>query len=161
MEKENWKDIKGYEGLYQVSDKGRVMRLSSRRILKLIKKSYYSVNLCIHGVSRSYRIHQLVAIAFLGHVPTGSTKGLVVDHIDGDRYNNNLNNLQVITNRENSSKDRRGGTSKYVGVSWAKDRNKWKAEIRDGKKVNLGYFTNELEASEAYQNYLKKSLVGK
>lgn len=156
MEKENWKDIKGYEGFYQVSDMGRVMRLSSRRILKLNKKRYYSVNLCIHGVSRSYRIHQLVAIAFLGHVRTGSTKGLVVDHIDGDRYNNSLNNLQVITNRENTSKNRRGGTSKYVGVSWAKTKNKWKAEITDGKKVNLGYFTNELQASEAYQNYLKK-----
>lgn len=156
MEKEIWKDIKDYEGVYQVSDKGRVMRSSSGRIMKLNKRSYYSVNLCKHGVSKFLRIHQLVAVAFLGHVRTGSTKGLVVDHIDGDRYNNNLNNLQVITNRENTSKNRSGGTSKYVGVSWAKTKGKWKAEIVDGKKVRLGHFINEIDAHNAYQNYLKK-----
>jgi alkyl hydroperoxide reductase subunit AhpF len=94
-------------------------------------------------------------MAFLGHVPNGQK--LVVDHIDGDKLNNNLNNLQVITNRENTSKDRSGGTSKYVGVSWSKQNKKWKAQIRiDGKQIYIGHFTNDIDASQAYQKKLKE-----
>ena len=53
-------------------------------------------------------------MAFFGHVPGGYK--IVVDHIDNNRLNNHVSNLQLITQRENSSKDRKNGTSQYTGV---------------------------------------------
>ena len=84
---------------------------------------------------------------FLNHKPN---KEFVVDHINNIKLDNRLENLQLITQRENSSKDRKG-TSVYRGVSWAKQNKKWIAQITiNKKKINLGYFTIELNASKAY-----------
>ena len=173
MEKEIWKAIPTYIG-YEASNLGRVRSLDrevttsnsvrkykgllmSQSIIRCGSAGYLSVSLNKVGKRMTHRVHQLVAMAFLGHVPNGHDK--VVDHIDGDRLNNNVNNLQVITQRENSSKDKRGGSSKYVGVTWCKPNKKWRAQINiDGKVKYLGDFTNEIDASEAYQNYLKEIL---
>jgi len=160
-------DILDYEGLYQVSNYGNVKSLNFRRsgkekILKLGLDTvgYLHVSLSNNGIVKTKLVHQLVAIAFLKHKPDGMK--IVVDHIDNNKLNNSLNNLQLISNRENSSKDRKGYSSKYVGVSWAKRSKKWVAEIRiKGKKIYLGLFTDELEASRAYQkklNTIKKQL---
>ena len=100
-------------------------------------------------------MHILVAMAFLGHKPDGHK--IVVDHINGDKLNNRLENLQLITNRENVSKDRNGCSSKFVGVHWDKSTSKWKAHIAiEGKQKHLGRFSNELQAAEAYQLELNK-----
>ena len=67
--------------------------------------------------------------------------------------------MQVITQRENSSKDKKGGSSKYVGVTFNKLNNTWKSQINiDGKIKYLGDFKNEIDASKAYQNKLKEIL---
>lgn len=169
MKKEIYKDIADYEGLYQVSDLGNVKSLSrvivrgngrkqtfKERILKMPLSShgYRNVNLSKNGVIRLKTVHTLVAVAFLNHEPNGYE--IVVDHIDNNPLNNRLDNLQLITQRENVSKNKEGGTSKYVGVSWSKSRNKWVAMIQIGNKnKNIGGFTNELEASEAYQKELE------
>ena len=92
-------------------------------------------------------------MAFLNHKPCGHK--MVVDHIDNNKLNDKLYNLQVITNRENVSKDKKGGNSKYIGVH--KEKNKFRAAIRrDGKIKYLGLFTDEKEAAKAYQNELNK-----
>lgn len=158
-QKEVWKDVKNYEGIYQVSNFGRVKSFNKvkAKILKcsLTDAGYYRVNLHKNGKQRNFKIHQLVAISFLNHTPNGHK--VVVDHIDNNPLNNKLENLQLITNRENSSKDRFGGTSKYIGVSLVGRTNKWKAQIRiKGKDKFLGHFNNELEASNAYQEELKE-----
>ena len=165
MIKEIWKEVPGYEGAYQVSNKGRVRSLDREvihssggtfikkgKLLKLCDaKPYHNVGLS----GKKFRVHQLVAMAFLGHKPCGYK--LVVDHIDGNCHNNNLNNLQVITNRENTSKDKRGGSSQYVGVCWNKTQRKWQAKFKINKKVlHLGTFDDELEAHHAYQKKLKE-----
>ena len=99
-------------------------------------------------------VNQIMAIAFLSHKPCGHK--IVVDHIDNNKLNNKLYNLQLITHRENISKDKKG-SSKYTGVCWHKIKNKWQSSIAiNGKIKYLGIFTNEIEAAQAYQNELKK-----
>ena len=98
-------------------------------------------------------ISVLVSEAFLNHKPNGNK--LVVDHIDNIPTNDKLYNLQVITQRENTTKDKKG-SSKYVGVSWNKSSNKWQSSIYvNGKYKYLGIYKNEQKASQVYQNALK------
>lgn len=156
MENEIWKNIKGFED-YQVSNFGRVKSLKrgKEKILKNIVSidGYYIVNLHKKNKRTTKKIHQLVAIAFLNHNPDGYK--LVINHKDINRQNNNLNNLEIVTARENSNRKHLKGSSIYTGVSWHKLTNKWTAQIViDGKKKYLGLFINELEASCAYQNAL-------
>ena len=153
---EIFKDIKGTDGVYQISDLGRVksLKYGKEKILKgSMGKTYKSVN--IQGQRKC--MHVLVAEAFLGHVTCGHS--IVVDHVDGNHLNNRLDNLQLISHRENIVKGlkAKGGTSKHVGVSWGKHVNKWLVRIEvNGKQKHLGVFTDELEASEAYQTELNK-----
>ena len=158
---EVWRELPGYSN-YMVSDRGNVKSLDRRgwkgRVLKqMINSKYKRVGLSKDGIERGFHVHQLVAMSFLGHTSGGYE--LVVDHIDGNKMNNNLINLQVITNRENCTKDKKGGSSQYIGVSWHKRRSKWIARISINRKSKfLGYFTNEIDASNAYQKKLKEIL---
>lgn len=175
MQKEIFKDILGYEGYYQVSNLGRVKSLSrlvynkgtnltyriKEKILKTPTNSagYQLVSFKKNGEKRNYNVACLVAVAFLNHKPKISK--LVIDHIDNNPENNHISNLQLITQRENLSKDkfRNGKTSIFTGVSWHKQRNKWVTSIRiKNKGIHLGYFANEIEASNAYQRALQELL---
>jgi hypothetical protein len=154
---EKFKDIVGYEGLYQVSNLGNIksFRSNKERILKsgLGGNGYLTVALHKDGVTKTHTVHRVVAMAFLGHTPNGYK--IVVDHIDNNKLNNMVGNLQLTTARHNVSKDIRGASSEYVGVSWDKQYKKWRASIYiDGKLKHLGRFKDELKASEAYQNEL-------
>jgi hypothetical protein len=65
--------------------------------------------------------------------------------------------MQLVSQRKNTSKDKTGGSSKFVGVSWKKAIKKWQANIQiEGKCKHLGYFYCEIEASKAYQDALKE-----
>ncbi len=161
---EIWKDIKGYEGLYEVSNLGRIKSLA--RIVTTVRGSwtykekflkptvsgdgYAKVCLCKNGKAKTKKVHQLVAIAFLNHKPNGHK--LVIDHVDNNPLNNELGNLQIISQRKNTSKDKKGFSSKYTGVSWNKAGKKWVAQITiNGKIGYLGSFKDETKAAEAYQ----------
>ena len=171
--KEEFRSVPGYEGLYEVSNFSTVKSLEREYLIngkhpgtikeKILKPTligsigmqYYKVALHKNSKSKTIKIHVLVAMAFLGHVPDGTQK-IVVDHIDNNQLNNHVSNLQLISQRENLSKDKKNGTSQYTGVSWQKSKNKWVSQIKiNGKIKNLGYFTSEEEAAEAYQNALK------
>tara|TARA_R110002050_G_C8577260_1_gene483283 strand:+ start:32 stop:514 length:483 start_codon:yes stop_codon:yes gene_type:complete len=158
---EIYKDIKGYEGMYQVSNLGNVKSLKRKGCLKdrMLKGTINNLGYSVYNFSgKQKKTHQLVAIAFLNHTPNGYN-GLVVDHIDSNRLNNELSNLQLISQRLNTSKDKKNCSSKYTGVCWCKRSSKWLSSIRiKGKSKSLGYFTNELDASNKYQEALKKTL---
>lgn len=95
------KDIKGFEGLYAVTEDGRVWSYLSNKWLKLkISKGYHLVRLCKEGKVYNFLVHRLVYETFKGIIP----KGLVVDHIDSNRLNNIIDNLQLLTPSENSRK---------------------------------------------------------
>lgn len=155
--KEIWKDIKGYEGIYEVSSLGRIKSNYKDIPVMLVghyNRGYKSIGLYLNGHQKTRSVHQLVAIAFLNHIPCGMD--LVVDHIDMDKSNNSVKNLQLITNRENISRSYKNKSSKHTGICWYKNYNKWMAHIRiNGVKKTLGYFEKEIDAHKKYQEALK------
>ncbi len=153
--KEIWKDIPGYEGLYQVSNLGGVKSLSDRwgreRILKQCMHSTgrYYLNLTKDGKLNSFKIHQLVAMAFLDHKPDGKLN-IVVNHIDNNPLNNHVDNLELVSNRYNSSCHKTD-----VGISWDKTRDKWRTGIQINRKdITIGRYTDKQDALDAYQKAL-------
>jgi hypothetical protein len=157
MNKEEFRDIPGYEGYYQVSNKGSVLSFHGKqKQLKQTKSTagYYYVTLSVNNNPKKIHIHQLVAMAFLGHTICGLEK--VIDHIDFNKTNNDLSNLRIVTFRENISRGRKNKTSKYVGVHLNKTTKKWVASIKiAGKKMHLGYFTSETKARLRYESQLR------
>ena len=97
--KEIFKDIKGFEGLYQISNFGNVKSLKRNIILKPSSngKGYLHIILYKNCKSKVGRIHRLVAQAF---IPNPENKPQI-NHIDGNKSNNNVNNLEWVTNSEN------------------------------------------------------------
>lgn len=161
--KEIWKDIKGYEGLYLVSNFGRIKSLKrkartyygertvSERIMKQSLHFCGYLTVVLHNlIAKSHYIHKLVAIAFLNHIPCNQK--LVVDHIDFNRTNNHLSNLRVVTTRKNTDQKHLKSSSKYTGVHWKGERKKWVATISINSKTKyLGSFPCEIDASNAYE----------
>jgi hypothetical protein len=91
---EEFKDIIRYEGLYQVSNLGRVKSLRRNKILSPSKEcGYLKTTLRKDGKQRKLAIHQLVAMAFLGHEPCGHE--LVVNHINKNKLDNRVENLKI------------------------------------------------------------------
>lgn len=173
MEKEEWRDIPGYEGYYQVSNLGGVRSLDrtvvfsdgrerfykGRVIDGNVQNGYKQTTLGINGSSQCLSFSRLAAMAFLGHKPNGHK--LVVDHINGDKSDDRVENLRIVTNRANTStcfrSNRDSFTSGHAGVYWDKKMTKWQSQIQHkGVRVHLGYYDTELEASNIYQSALSK-----
>ena len=97
--KEIWKDIKDYEGLYQVSNLGRVKRITTGRVLKPLKHAngYLMVKLSKNSIVYTKTVHRLVAEAF---IPNPEHKS-EINHIDENKTNNSLDNLEWMTRKEN------------------------------------------------------------
>ena len=159
---EEFRDVKNYEGRYQVSNLGRVKGLPNKRclterIMKPQKNSvgYLKLTLRKDSKRKTRHVHQLVAEAFLGHTPCGMK--LVVNHKNFIRHDNRAENLEIITSRQNADQKHIKSSSEYTGVSWHKRDNKWMSNIYiNGKLKYLGYFTDEIEASKAYEKALSE-----
>lgn len=96
---ENWKDIPGYEGRYQASDSGEIKRICrTHMILKQTKTNtgYFSVGLNANGKQKTCLVHRLVTAAFYGWEPEKD-----VNHINGVKTDNRVENLQWCTRSEN------------------------------------------------------------
>ena len=106
MEEEVWKPIKDYEGLYEISNLGRVRNLNYKgsgkgKILKNTKdsKGYLIVGLTKNGKRKLFKIHRLVAEAF---IPNPENKPCI-DHINTIKNDNRVENLRWVTNEENNN----------------------------------------------------------
>lgn len=109
--KERWKDIPNFEGLYQVSNLGRVKSLPRKvpskkwgwmfiqeRILKSTNaKGYCAITLSKNGVCTAHRAHQLVWFSFFGPIPAS----LEINHKNGIKSDNRINNLELLTHQQN------------------------------------------------------------
>ena len=150
---EVWKDVPNYEGLYCASTFGNIKSLRNNIVLKsaIAENGYLHVTFSVKGIIKTTNIHKIVANTFLGE----HDSKLVVDHIDGNKLNNNLDNLQIISNRENITKGNlsKKRTSKYTGVSLMRGKlaKPWRVQIKYNNKVfYLGTFSNEKEAAKKY-----------
>ncbi|HHX60707.1 MAG TPA: hypothetical protein GX707_08340 [Epulopiscium sp.] len=171
---EEWRDVLNYEGYYQASNLGGIKSLDRTviysngrkrfykgRVIKgsLNKDGYRQTTLRGDGIGRNFTFSQIVAMTFLEHEPDGHK--LVVDHINGDKSDDRVENLRIVTNRENCTicfkSDKKRHSSAYIGVSWDKTSLKWGAKIRfEGVPIRLGLFSTEVDAAEAYQMALMK-----
>jgi hypothetical protein len=94
--KEVWKEVVGYEDLYQVSNIGNVKRTKLLK-LNIDRKGYYFVNLSKNGKVKCCRVHQLVAKAFIPN----PNNFIEINHVDGIKTNNNIDNLEWCDHQHN------------------------------------------------------------
>ena len=129
-----WKSGKG--GVQEGSRAG-CLSSSGYRLLRLNKKIY--------------KEHRIIYYLYYGEWPSD----IQIDHINGIRDDNRPTNLRLVSNGQNgrSFNKPRGGTSRFRGVCWNKNKGKWVAQITHNRvHKGLGYFTSEEEAALAY-NY--------
>lgn len=174
MEGEIWKDIDGYSGYYQISNFGRVKSFSrlvlngfSNRMTtikirkpKFNRSGYAEVCINFNNKSIQFRIHRLVALHFIDN-PNNKSE---VNHIDSNRLNNNVTNLEWTSKRENQCHGsiNRKKTSRYVGVWFNKKSksNAWRSQIQiNNKCIYLGSYHTEEEAYQARCDYEKNNKI--
>ena len=160
---EVWKDVVDFEGFYQVSNFGNVKRMTKtvyknnnviqnfpEKIIATHKhrNRYYSVHLT-KGVDKfRLSLHRLVAIAFLNN----SSNKFEVNHIDCNKSNNKVTNLEWVNRHENQSYKKNGKT-RYVGVI-KNNSNTYTAYMGlNGKRNHLGTFKTEEEAHLARRKF--------
>ena len=157
---EEYRIIKDFES-YSVSNIGNIRNNKTGKILKLKNcHGYKTVN--IYG--KFPRVHRLVGIAFIPNIDNKP----YIDHIDNDKTNNNVYNLrwvdcnQSVYNRQTP----KSSSSGITGVSFYKNKNKWRAQIKHNYKyIHLGYFDKkedaikirQLKANELFGEYVHKS----
>ena len=159
-EQEIWKDVVGYEGLYQVSNLGRVKsydkvvpqyfkdgrgKVDMHRKGKIMKISVYKregycyISLSKNGVKKKHKIHRLVALAFI--LNPNPKEFDMINHIDGNVGNNKVSNLEWINNRGNQIHAIEIGLNKFVGINshWSKLTEEQVKFIRDNYKPRGEY----------------------
>lgn len=179
--KEIWRDIKGYKGLYQISNFGRVKSLAKKwkagygnlvtrtkpdTIMKPATDEwgYLKESFSKNRNKRTIRVHVLVWDHF-GNKRRNGLK-LQIDHADNNKTNNHIENLQLLTSRQHNHKTAiespRNGKriSKYVGVYYDKSRKRHRAHIIVNRKyIHIGQFKTEEEAHVAHKNYMIKHKI--
>ena len=121
---EIWKDIGGYAGLYQVSNLGRVKSLPKARSSRVnflkhrVDSGYARVSLSVNGKARNHSVHRLIAIEFIKNIDNLP----VVNHIDGNKLNNSISNLEWVTSSENSLHAYRIGLMDQKGEAHASNK---------------------------------------
>ena len=160
MKNEEWRDVVGYEGLYQVSNQGRVKSLERKvpkrngertvkeRILKPItdRYGYLIVCLCAGGKQKMFKVHRLVCQAF----HKNPENKLCVNHIDENKTNNAASNLEWSTYEENNN---HGTRNERIAKGIAKARSKPVGQYtRDGELIKIWPSVMETERKTGFRH---------
>ena len=96
---EEWRDVVGYEGLYQVSNMGRAYNVRKKCLCRhqVTPKGYIDISLSKNGKSTYQKLHRLIYIAFVGSIDLGKE----IDHVNAIRHDNRLSNLRLVSHKEN------------------------------------------------------------
>ncbi len=148
---------------YLIYNSGEVYSINKKKFIKprFDKDGYKRVDLTNkEKVRKTFFIHQLVAIVYKDFTPSVN---LVIDHIDENRTNNFLHNLQIITRQQNSRKikynNKKNGLPK--GVSCNKNKTKFYANISiGGSKCYLGCADTVIEAHDIYMKKYTELMIG-
>tara|TARA_R110000868_G_scaffold339485_1_gene600210 strand:- start:181 stop:645 length:465 start_codon:yes stop_codon:yes gene_type:complete len=139
-----YKSIPGYPD-YMINEYGEVCSIKNSKV-KILKQSddgdgYYKISLFKDKKVYCKKVHRLLGITFLN-----CSNDMQIDHIDGDRSNNSLSNLRIVTSQENHF-----NRTTAKGCHFYKPTNRWMAYIvLNKKKIHLGYFDTEEDAHAAY-----------
>lgn len=145
---EIWKDITGYEGLYQVSNYGRVKRNFDLKVLKIYDNGigYKFVSLNLNGKHKTHYLHRLVAKHFIENL----NNYLEVNHLDFDKSNNKFDNLEWCSRESNmlhyyNKSGKRilnsNKMDKLFKIDLYKPTNKYRLRVTiNGQTKHLGYF---------------------
>jgi hypothetical protein len=119
------------------------------RILKpyLLNWGYYQIQLRKDKKQYHILLHRLV---YQMNNPDEDIKNFEIDHVDNNKLNNDINNLRLATHSQNIQNIKPRGKSKYVGVYWHKQNQKWCAHYWDSTRKHIGYYTTEIDAARAY-----------
>lgn len=155
-----WKQVKNYENLYEISTNGLIRNYKTKLILNFKPRpdGYIRVGLSKNNKQTYFYLARLVYITFKGI----ENNNFEINHIDKNKLNNNLNNLELISSRENSchrSKLNPKKSSIYNGVSKLKN-NSFRSYIYfNGKQVTLGTYITEIEAYHARVKFEKDNSI--
>lgn len=167
---EIWKPVKNYEGIYEISSYGNLRSVDRQCIykngttkllkgkpkkLQYIQDKYVITTLSKNNTLKTFTVHSLVAEAFLPRIANKTQ----INHIDGNKHNNHIENLEWVTPSENklhafqTGLQKRTGISKYHNVTYydnpIRPKRKWRASIRHkGKNYGLRTFLTEEDAAK-------------
>jgi hypothetical protein len=171
---EIWKDVVGYEGLYEVSNMGRVrsvdryvnagggnnngrLSLKKGKILNCspTKRGYTRVSLSKESKTKQEYIHRIVSLAFLRRIHGKEN----VNHINGLKHDNRACNLEFVNQRENVLHAKIYTMNKeFPFVSYLRKYNRYESSIKiNDKTIKLGRFKTEQEAFQSYVKALKEN----
>ena len=176
---------KGHETNIEVNKQGEVRRVpkdwlkkkhKKKYVSKRINSKYYKIDITIDYIgAKTLYLHQIIASVFLNY-QIGFGNNYVVDHIDENKLNNKLQNLQILTNKENILKSI--NYKRKLGIKKNKTIRPYNIRIKDAKgwvkigglyystisflskRISLGYYKTPEEASAAYQEALRKINAG-
>ena len=147
MTKEVWKNIEGYEKLYQISNFGRVKSLNYNRTgkEKILKPSkdkdgYLHVGLCKNGKAKFFRVHRLVCSAFLEN-PENLPQ---VNHKDENKENNHVDNLEWVSPKENINYGTRNEKMSKPIIQYTKEGvfiREWVSTITASKQLKIHHIS--------------------
>lgn len=164
---EIWKDIKGYEGIYQVSNLGKVkrvggftfgkqVRFQKERILKQdINVGYYRVELSKGGLTKRFKVARLVAFTFY---ELDINSKMVVNHINYNKLDNRIENLEIITQQQNSLHGMKSPLlvkGEKITIYNNKDKIEFKNKVELSKILGKykGYISNRIYRKKYKINY--------
>ena len=158
MDREIWKDVVGYEGLYRINNKGDVFSVRKSKNMKLCKtgNGYLKVGITKNGKTKYIDVHRLVAIAFIKNERNLKE----INHIDGNKENNSVENLEWSTRSENVKHAYKNGLNKRIKKVLKMKGNNI-VERYDSissasilNKINAGHLFNYIKKSKAIRGFL-------